>query len=88
MADLITIAAVQFNVDFADRESNLRRMLFFLEQTASEGAKLTVFPECALTGYCFESKAEAWPHAEPLPGPATTMLAEECQRLGLSLIHI
>ena len=59
MAEPISIAAVQMNVDLADKESNLRRMLFFLEQTAGEGAKLTVFPECALTGYCYDSLEEA-----------------------------
>jgi predicted amidohydrolase len=68
------------NVDFADKESNLRRMLFFLEQAAGEGARLTVFPECALTGYCFDSLEEARPHAEPIPGPSTARMAEACKR--------
>jgi predicted amidohydrolase len=87
MANPITIAAIQFNVDFADRESNLRRMLFFLEQTASEGAKLTVFPECALTGYCFDSLDEARPHVEPIPGPSTEKMAQACKRLGCHVVY-
>ena len=41
-----------------------------------------VFPECALTGYCFESKAEAWPFAETVPGPATELLTQDCRTLG------
>lgn len=86
MAEPQTIAAVQMNVDFADKESNLRRMLFFLEQTAGEGAKLTVFPECALTGYCFDSLDEARPHAEPIPGPSTEKMAAACKRLGCHVV--
>ena len=42
-----------------------------------------IFPECAVTGYCFESKEEAWPHAVPLPGPTTTALGLDCRRLGV-----
>ena len=87
MADPVTIAAVQLHVDFADRESNLRRMLLFLEQSASEGARLTVFPECALTGYCFDSLDEARPHAEPIPGPSTEKMAQACQRLGCHVVY-
>jgi 5-aminopentanamidase len=87
VAEPQTIAAVQMNVDLADKESNLRRMLFFLEQTAGEGAKLTVFPECALTGYCFDSLDEARPHAEPIPGPSTERMAAACKRLNCHVVY-
>ncbi|HUE73554.1 MAG TPA: carbon-nitrogen hydrolase family protein [Pirellulaceae bacterium] len=87
MAEPQTIAAVQMNVDLADKESNLRRMLFFLEQTAGEGAKLTVFPECALTGYCFDSLEEARPYAEPIPGPSTERMAAACKRLNCHVVY-
>lgn len=87
MAEPQTIAAVQMNVDLADKESNLRRMLFFLEQTAGEGAKLIVFPECALTGYCFDSLEEARPHAEPIPGPSTERMAAACKRLNCHVVY-
>jgi predicted amidohydrolase len=40
---------------------------------------LTVFPECARTGYCYESHDEARPFAQPIPGPATERLAAACQ---------
>ncbi|MEX2026698.1 MAG: carbon-nitrogen hydrolase family protein [Pirellulaceae bacterium] len=87
MAELHTIAAVQMNVDFADKESNLRRMLFLLEQTAGEAVKLTVFPECALTGYCFDSLEEAQPFAEPIPGPSTERMAAACKRLNCHVVY-
>jgi len=51
-----------------------------MEETAGNGAFLTVFPECALTGYCFESLEEAQPFAETIPGPSTQEMVEICKR--------
>jgi predicted amidohydrolase len=45
-----------------------------------------VFPECALTGYCFNSLAEARPHAQSIPGPATTVLQNVCRELNCRVI--
>jgi predicted amidohydrolase len=77
------IAAVQMDCRLADRAYNLEALTALLQETARAGARLTVFPECALCGYCYESKAEAWPHAEPVPGPSTQALAAECEKLGV-----
>src|SRR5437899_10679038 len=51
-------------------------------EAAALGARLVVFPECVLTGYCFTSKAEAMPYAEPLPGPSTAASRSEERRVG------
>ncbi|HVX62030.1 MAG TPA: carbon-nitrogen hydrolase family protein [Pirellulales bacterium] len=77
------IAGVQMDVAFRDREQNLARIVDALRETAKAGAALTVLPECALPGYCFESLEEARPYAEPLPGPSTLKLAETCRELGV-----
>src|SRR5881227_4044871 len=77
------IAAVQMDCRLADRSGNLEAMMTHLRATAGRGARLTIFPECALTGYCYDSKEEAWPQAEPIPGPSTLTLAAECRRLGV-----
>src|ERR1700680_4151373 len=77
------IAAVQMDCKFADGPHNLEAMKARLRETASEGARLTIFPECALAGYCYESKEEAWAQAEPIPGPSTLALAAECARPGV-----
>jgi predicted amidohydrolase len=69
-------------VKFADRAANLAAMRARLREAAGRGARLVLFPECALPGYCFASKAEAWEHAEPLPGPAADALAADCRELG------
>jgi predicted amidohydrolase len=73
------IAAVQMDCKLADRARNLAVIRTRLRQAADAGARLVIFPECALTGYCFESRAEALPLAEPLPGPMTDALAADCR---------
>jgi predicted amidohydrolase len=80
------IASVQMDCKLGDRAFNLGRIRARLREAAENGAKLAVFPECALTGYCFESKAEALLHAEPLPGPSTEALAADCRQLGAWVI--
>lgn len=75
----VKIAAVQMDVRLGDVERNRSRIGETLRETAARGAWLTVFPECALPGYCFESLEEARPHAEPIPGPSTNELVELCR---------
>ena len=80
------IAGVQMDVTLMNKKENLRRIIEKMEETASEGAELTVFPECALTGYCFESLEEALPFAETIPGPSTEQLQQACKRLNQSIV--
>jgi 5-aminopentanamidase len=77
------IAGVQMDVRIGDRAHNLGVIRMGLREAAAAGARLVVFPECALSGYCFESKDEALPHAEPLPGPAREAIATDCRALGV-----
>jgi predicted amidohydrolase len=77
-----TIAGVQMDCRIGDTAGNLAAVRDRLAAAAGDGAKLVVFPECVISGYCFDSLAEAWPHAQPLPGPATDALADDCRRLG------
>jgi len=80
------VAAVQMDVKILDQEHNLGKVLENLETAAQNGAKLAVFPECALTGYCFTSREEALPVAEPVPGPSTEKIAAACKRLGVTAV--
>ncbi len=77
------IAAVQMDCRLGDRRHNLGQIRAGLREAAARGVRLVVFPECALTGYAFESKEEAWPHAEPMPGPSAETLAADCNELGV-----
>jgi len=76
------VAGVQMDVKLGEVDTNLRRILQKLEETRRQGARLTVFPECAVPGYCFASLEEAREYAEPIPGPATEQLAAACKSLG------
>jgi 5-aminopentanamidase len=77
------IAAVQMDCAFADKARNLSVIRERLREAAENRARLVIFPECALTGYCFESKEETLPHAEPIPGPSTETIAQDCVKLGV-----
>jgi predicted amidohydrolase len=79
----IRVAAVQMDVALGQVAANRDRMLARLDEAAAEGARLIVFPECALTGYGFASRAEAFGHAEPIPGPSIARFTEACARHGV-----
>jgi predicted amidohydrolase len=80
------IAGVQMDCAFADVPRNLDTVLRGMDEAARQGARLIVFPECALTGYCYRGLEEALPHAQPLPGPASEAVARECRRLGVWVV--
>lgn len=64
---------------------NLAAMLDSFEETTRNGARLTVFPECALPGYCFNSLEEAEPFFETVPGPSTDKAIEACSKHNASM---
>ena len=80
------IAAVQMDVKIFEKDHNLLRVLEGLESAARAGAKMVVFPECALTGYCFASHEEAGPLAETVPGPSTEKIAAAAKRVGCTVV--
>ncbi len=73
------IAGVQMDISITDNAGNVARMVEQLKAAAREGARLVVFPECAVPGYCFGSLAEALPFAEPIEGPAVTRMTTACR---------
>lgn len=75
------IAGVQMDVQLADIAENMSRMESRLREAAQQGAELVVFPECALTGYCFNSRDEATPYSQTLPGPAVAQFQKLCAEL-------
>lgn len=80
------IAAVQMEPKILEKERNTARCLELMRITAKEGAQLIIFPECALTGYCFTSLDEAIPAAEPIPGPSSDKIAALCQELNAYVV--
>jgi predicted amidohydrolase len=76
------IAVVQMDCKLGDRAHNYDIIRARLAEAATHGARLVIFPECALTGYCFDTKEEAMAQAVPLPGPSVTALGHSCRQLG------
>ena len=75
------IATVQMDVTLGEVDRNLQAIEERFRKAVSSGASLVIFPECAVTGYCFESLDEALPFAQPIPGPATERVAKVCAEL-------
>ncbi len=77
------VAAVQTAPHIGEVSRNREMILARLRESASLGARLVVFPECALTGYGFDSRDEARVFAEPRDGPSTRAVAADCRRMGV-----
>lgn len=77
------IAVAQTEPKLAEVARNLEAAIARLEEAAALGVKLLVLPEAALTGYVFETPAEARAVALEVPGPEVDALAAAAARLGL-----
>lgn len=86
MVESVRVAGVQLDVAIGEVEANLRRIEKYAREAAAGGAKLVVFPEAALTGYCFETFEEARKYAQPIPGPAAERVAALCRELGVYVV--
>lgn len=75
----VKIAGAQIDVAFERPSENLERLCDVCNTCCDAGAKLIIFPECALTGYCFDSFEQAAAVAEPIPGPSSNRVAHICR---------
>jgi N-carbamoylputrescine amidase len=74
----VRVAVVQFEpqVGVENLKSNALAVELRLTAAADAGAGLIVLPELATTGYVFETREEAYAHAEPVPdGPTVESFA-------------
>lgn len=74
----VRVALVQMDVAIGDVETNLERVIAGLDTAREEGAALVVFPECALTGYCFSSAEEVREAAVETGEPWLRRLSAAC----------
>src|SRR5262249_6681120 len=79
-------AGIQCDPQIARTDLNLEMIADLAARARDVGAKLAIFPECAVSGYCFDSLEEALEVAEPVPGPATDALVAIANRLNLQLV--
>ncbi len=81
------LAGVQMDCALGDLAGNRAAIRGHLATAAGQAANVVVFPECSLTGYGFDSRAEIAAHAEPYPGPSAHIVAEDCARLGVWCVY-
>ena len=86
MPESFTLAGVQMDPSLMEKEANLSRITVLAEQAVLKKAELVIFPECSLTGYVFNSRQEALPYAETIPGPSTERLVGLCRQLNAHIV--
>src|SRR5438270_13689380 len=74
------------NPQIGQRDINRKYMVERIAEAAEKGAELVVFPECALSGYVYNSAAEALPAAETVPGETTEQIAGLCREHGVTVV--
>ena len=82
----LRVGAAQIAPLFLDKHKNLLKIEEFLEKASQKNITVTVFPECALTGYAFSSLQEVQENAEPIPGFSTRKIETICKRLNCWMI--
>lgn len=86
MSEKIVIAGVQMDVKILEINYNLERIVNFAKEAHKNGAKLIIFPECAISGYCFSDIQEALSISESIPGPTTDSLRKVCKDLDIFIL--
>ena len=72
------VAAAQIDIQLGHLETNLAEVIRWLGKARDQQVDLVVFPECALSGYCFESRDEALPVARRVDDPLWAQVAAAC----------
>ncbi len=80
------VAVAQIEPELGERSRNLERCLARLDEAGAAGCSLVVLPECASSGYVFDSPDEAMAYAEEVPGPFVRALEDRCERLGIHCV--
>lgn len=89
--DILTLSTVTFNATWGDKESNLNRILGYIDAASNAGSNLVIFPEMALTGYDdeenkpFKEKMQ-YKLAETIPGPSTDTIASKAKENNIYVV--
>jgi predicted amidohydrolase len=82
------IASVQCDFEIGNIAANLEILRHRLQLASENGSKLIVFPECALSGYCFDSREEAFEASIIVDNsdPVISQITNDCNRLNVHVI--
>lgn len=83
---LTRLAGVQFEPYIRELAANIDRTAQFVRSAAARGARLVVFPECSLTGYCFEDRDEAAESSLEHDSPVFDPLLGLTEELGVVIV--
>lgn len=86
MSNQLSIAGVQMDIQLGQFDSNLKHIQNHFITATNNGAQLVAFPECALTGYCFDSLEQALPFAKTLQDDCFITLQELCAQQNAHMI--
>lgn len=65
------VAAIEFNPKMFEFDRNLESACVMIEEAATQGAKIIVLPEAALSGYIYRDLEQFLPYMDSVPGKAT-----------------
>ncbi len=83
----IQVGVVQFDPQIGNIPGNLDRAFKLVRQAVDQGAGLVVLPELCNSGYMFQTRAEAYSLAEPIPdGPTTQRWLRDAKELNIYLV--
>ena len=74
------IACAQMDCALGDPKTNREKIIATIRAAAERDAQLVIFPECALTGYAYNSLDEATPFAESIDGHSAVAISEACRQ--------
>jgi len=74
------IACAQIDCVLGDPKANREKIIATIHTAAEREAQLVIFPECALTGYAYNSLDEAVPFAEKVDGRSAEAIADVCRQ--------
>jgi len=81
------LIGVQCDVTLGQPAQNLARMQDWLDQAAKKNADLVIFPECAVTGYGYDSREQALEFAQKLDGEASREMIAACQKHNMRCLY-
>lgn len=82
----VRVSVAQMPVTLGDVGTNTSTVLGLMRIAADAGSKLVVFPECALTGYLFESRAEVADAAINDAHSSFQLIEEACRSLDIHVV--
>lgn len=75
------VAAVEFNPEMFELERNISRACEVIREAATNGARLIVLPETAVSGYIYQDREQFLPYMDTVPGKTTDAISEITREL-------